>query len=102
MPQVSLPGALTLPVIGPATPTSRRIEPVRWAFGARPGGPSESFIFLLERNPLAEQVHSREIHDFITVSTEHGLEHENAKALDLLIADRWRHRKLLARHLNLD
>jgi hypothetical protein len=46
-------------------------------------------------NRLAQQVHFCEIDDFIAVSTQHGLQHENSKALDLLVRDGWRHRKFL-------
>ena len=46
-------------------------------------------------NRLAEQVNSREIDDFIAASVKNGRQHEKAKALGLLVGDRWRHRKLL-------
>jgi hypothetical protein len=53
-------------------------------------------------NRLAEEVDSRKIDDFIAASIENGLQHEKAKALGFLVGDRWRHRKLLIRHQNLD
>jgi hypothetical protein len=60
------------------------------------GSPALSFLLRRwTRNRLAEQVNSREIDDFIASSIENGLHHEKAKALGLLVGDRWRHRKLL-------
>src|ERR1700722_6809843 len=52
--------------------------------------------------PLAEQVHFRKVEDLIAASTEHGFQHENPEALDLIVGDGWRHRKLLMGYLNLD
>jgi hypothetical protein len=43
------------------------------------------------RNPLSEEVHSREIDDFIAASIKNCLQHEKAKALGFLVGDRWRH-----------
>ena len=51
---------------------------------------------------LAKQVHFREIDDFIAMSTENGLQHENAKTLNLLVSDRGRHRELLPRNMDFD